>query len=1071
MDSKDGALDLLTRGAAAAPSSSPSASPRTPSARAGATPAKRSDAHARRKPGGRSPRARSSPSGGGGGGGGGGGEGSAEKRRRFAEFWPRDAVDAGIASGDLLTGKVRINPHRRAEAFVSVEGVPHDVKLDGFDAQNRVIDGDVVAFAFDPVEEWRGLEEKTPTPRRAGRRGKPSGGRRAAADVAGDLAALDLAPAGVEDDGGGEVGHARGERAEVERAEGSEDEDEDVYEDESFAADEGASSAFSSASSAPLAALAAAARSGGPGGTPLRPAGRVVAVTDASPRRAAVVGYLDFADPDAAPSARVPPGQIPALRLHPTDPRLPLMSVEMSPGKLPPDVAELAGGGAKTAKELRARLFCARVTRWSVDHVWPHCAVTRSFGLAGSLETETAALVAEHGVAGADDFSPEALACLPNGEAEVVNEVGGEGSEGGRSRGSSCWVIPESERSKRRDFTRVRVATIDPPSARDLDDALHAEVRESDGNLLVGVHIADVSHFVPGGSALDAEARERGTSTYLVNKVMPMLPRLLCENLCSLNPGVERLTFSVEWVMTPGGEILSEWIGRGVIRSCAKLDYATAQRVIEARDAGRSGAEELVAAARDGRERGGPVRVDDDGGGAGAWNPDAVAETIGRLAIAARAMRARRFASGALRLDQTKVVFDLDEAGMPSGAVAYATREANHLVEEFMLCANRAAAKFIADAYPTRALLRNHPEPNERKMAELERFAKARGIAIDATSSAALHASLQALKAESPDAYEVAQLLATLPMQLAKYFCTGSVDEDKWGHYALATPRYTHFTSPIRRYPDVLVHRLVACALEARSLGAAEARGKGAAELLAAIADAARVPETDALHAVAEHCNERKLAAKAVQEGSTHAYLCAFLRRRPTAVSGVVRAVGKKYLCAYVPAFGMEVRVPLEGQRHLAVTQEDDRESGAALSVTVAFDPGARDVSSAAIETATSATVTRAARKKAARDTRGVRGRFLNATEAEAEAAEAILAERRHGRGARTGAGAGAGARGDEEEDPDPLGCGTAPIALPVTIRPVDRVCLLLGAKFPERKKPEVTALLVAHNPLFSAGG
>ena len=209
---------------------------------------------------------------------------------------------------------------------MSVEGVPHDVKLDGFDAQNRVIDADVVAFAFDPVEEWRGLEEKTPTPRRAGRRGKPSGGRRAAADVAGDLAALDLAPAGVEDDGGGEDGHARGERAEVERAEGSEDEDEDVYEDESFAADEGASSAFSSASSAPLAALAAAARSGGPGGTPLRPAGRVVAVTDASPRRAAVVGYLDFADPDAAPSARVPPGQIPALRLHPTDPRLPLMS-------------------------------------------------------------------------------------------------------------------------------------------------------------------------------------------------------------------------------------------------------------------------------------------------------------------------------------------------------------------------------------------------------------------------------------------------------------------------------------------------------------------------------------------------------------------------------------------------------------------------------------------------------------------------------------------------------------------------------------------------------------------------
>ena len=146
------------------------------------------------------------------------------------------------------------------------------------------------------------------------------------------------------------------------------------------------------------------------------------------------------------------------------------------------------------------------------------------------------------------------------------------------------------------------------------------------------------------------------------------------------------------------------------------------------------------------------MRVDDDGGGGGAWNPDAVAETIGRLAIAARAMRARRFASGALRLDQTKVVFDLDEAGMPSGAAAYATREANHLVEEFMLCANRAAAKFIADAAPDTRVTQEPPGAERAQDGGARAFAKARGIAIDATSSALHWASLQALKAASPDA-------------------------------------------------------------------------------------------------------------------------------------------------------------------------------------------------------------------------------------------------------------------------------------------------------------------------------
>ena len=1021
-------------------------------------------------------------------------------RHRFDEFWSRDAVERGLRRGELHVGKIRVNPHRRWEAYVSLEGVPHDVKLDGFPAQNRTIEGDLVVIAVDPIASWPLLDDKNGTPRR--RAGRPDAA--SSPSAADDHPGWTPAGASAEGEGEGEGGDSPWwNRDETDANDPRDDhhrgtvEDEDHGEDDpTLAADDeasigadwgpdtrhrtsaslardvsglsvdadddraredsgpGSGSGIGSGSAPSLACLAAATRSGGPGGASLRPTGRVVAVRETSSKRDVVVGYLDFADADgnAAGSAGVSPrsassagsgsgsgsgrpvapgGQIPPLRLHPVDERLPPMSVEMSPSLLPAWAAE-ATRSSRGMADLRARLVSARVTRWPTTHVWPTCALRESLGQAGELETEAAALVAEYGVLGADDFSPDALACLP----PLSDARGADGTR---------WSIPPDERAARRDFTNVRVVSIDPPTARDLDDALHCEARE-DGTLVVGVHIADVSHFVRPGTALDDEARLRGTSTYLVQRVMPMLPRLLCEDLCSLNPGTERLTFSVEWTMTGDGEVLDEWFGRGVIRSCAKLDYATAQRVIEARDAGRTGADELEAAAAD---PDGPVRVA-AAGGPGGWDAREVANAVGRLAVAARGMRRRRFESGAVRLDQAKLSFDMDDDGNPNRAFAYVTREANHLVEEFMLAANRAVATLVAEAYPQRALLRCHPEPNERKLAELETFAAANGIAVDASSSSALHRSLQALRTASPDQYEVAKLLATLPMQLARYFCTGKQEEETWGHYALAMRRYTHFTSPIRRYPDVVVHRLVAAALDAGYAGR-RAVPPGPAAALAA-ADLHGLPDPETLHAVAQHCNERKLAAKAVQDGSSHAYLCAYLRRCPTVALGVVRAVGRKYLCAYAPAFGMEVRVPLDGQRHVAVTQTNGDE-GAAVSVTIVFDPRS-NVTAETLETAADPGIARAERKRAMRDARGITGRFLNTSEAEEAVTEAVW--RRVER------------EGGEAGEDDPLDCGAPPRALPTVVAPVQRVCLLLGAKFPPRKKPEVTATLLMHNPLFA---
>jgi DIS3-like exonuclease 2 len=994
-------------------------------------------------------------------------------------------VTRGLDDGSLRVGVMRVSARKRHEAYVTVDGVPHDVKFDGFDARNRTVDGDVVVFAIDPVEFWPPLEETrwNDTPARAD--GACAGGRakqrqrkreaRAAAEAsaaarAGDAAdtkrvsAPTTATSTASEDDGGDAAVRRGMRdLSVHPLDDPSDDDpsdddpsdDAASDDAAGASDDGAlGAAESPGPDDETRLLAEAARSGGVGGAPLRPVGRVVAVHETSPRRDVVTGYLDLADAEPRSRGAGPP----ALRFFPSDPKLPLMRVETGEtGSVPPEV-RAAAASADGMETLRKRLVVARLDSWPPAQTHPACVVTEVLGDAEDLATATAALVAEHAVLGADAFSAEALRCLP--EVPVFTDpVTG--------RAARRWTVPERERSARRDFTKTRVVSIDPPTARDLDDALHCE-RLPDGGVRVGVHIADVSFFVEAGSALDAEARRRGTSTYLVNEVMPMLPRLLCEDLCSLNPGVERLTFSAEWEMSAEGEVRAEWFGRGVIRSCAKLDYGTAQAVIDARDAGGSGAEALEESVMRSSANGdGPVKIDDAGAANGSlWDAVSVAEAVGDLNRAARAMRARRFAGGALRLDQAKLLFRLDsETGSPVSVFPYQTRESNHLVEEFMLLANAAAARLVAAAFPERAMLRCHPPPNERKLADLEQFAREQGLEVDASSAAALHRSLARLRESHRDGYEIVQLLATLPMQLARYFSTGAQDPDTWGHYALAAPRYTHFTSPIRRYPDVLVHRQVAAALDAGFtpsgfrggiLGergaAAPPAPRGGRAAAAAAADAFGLPDSETLKAYAAHCNERKLAAKAVQDGSSHAYLCAYLRASPTVASGIVRAAGRKYLRVFIPAFGCEARVPVEGLRHVTATSAGP--GAGADAVALAFEPTATPED---LRMASDPDAARDARKRAMKASRGARGPYLNVSEAE----HAALRDAE--------ASASASPRGERSDDEDVFACGAPPRRLPATIRPVERVCLLLGATFPARAKPEMTAALLLRNPLAEA--
>ncbi|KAI3425159.1 hypothetical protein D9Q98_008930 [Chlorella vulgaris] len=580
-----------------------------------------------------------------------------------------------------------------------------------------------------------------------------------------------------------------------------------------------------------------------------RATGEVVAVLEPSRRRESVVGVLkQDGERDTG-----------TVFLHPCDTRLPRMMVPTT--TLPPALREVLRAEAQTAELAARTLVNARVTAWDAGYPFPLAQVRSSLGQAGDLASETAALLSMEQVVDDDQFSPEVLACLP----------------------PTPWSISDEEVGRRRDFRHQRVFSIDPPTARDLDDALSVEDLPG-GGYRVGVHIADVSHFVLPGTALDREAQDRSTSVYLVDRVIPMLPRLLCEELCSLNPGVDRLAFSVVWDMSADGDILSTWAGRSVICTCGKLAYPHVQSMIEGRYTALEGQQP-------------PCELS----GGHTW-PEVVKDSL-TLNNIARSLRQRRFDGGALRLDNTRLYFKLDAEGNPCDYGVYEQREANQLVEEFMLLANMTTARMVAEAFPDRALLRCHPPPNMHKMAELAASAAELGFTLDTSGAGPLQRTLTALRESpsvDPGTLEVITLLATKPMQNARYFCTGETpDESFWRHFALAVTHYTHFTSPIRRYPDIVVHRLMAALLDQSAGSSAEQR-----------AQRHGLAGTREVGIVATHANERKAGAKNVQDGSLRLYLCVMLHRQPLVCDAVIMQLGgSRFFDAYIPALGCDVRI------------------------------------------------------------------------------------------------------------------------------------------------------------------
>lgn len=500
-------------------------------------------------------------------------------------------------------------------------------------------------------------------------------------------------------------------------------------------------------------------------------------------------------------------------------------------------------------------LFVAKLIEWPENESMPLGRLVSHLGNAGDIEAESQMLLMEYDI-DTSEFPPEVYDGLP---VKTLDDT-------------EKWTVPDEERNKRRDFTRECVFTIDPKTARDLDDALSIEEYEP-GIFRVGVHIADVSYFVREGMPLDEVARKRSTSTYLVQRVIPMLPRVLCEKLCSLNPGEDKLTFSVEWLITEDGEILQEWFGKSIINSCVKLSYELAQDMIDSPNRMWE-LEEL------------PQIY-------GQWSPRYISKSVNLLSKLSKKLRARRFENGALKIDKIKLAFDLDKnTGLPRGFSPYTLRQSNKLVEEFMLLANISVAKKIYQAYPDLALLRRHPEPEERTLREFTTWCEMNNMQVDTSSSGAIMKSLEVILNEHEGGSTVATLLLLKSMALAGYFCSGTCKEN-FSHYALSVPLYTHFTSPIRRYPDVIVHRMLDAALSHKSLPIRDS--------------------PDILSKLAEHCNDMKYRARMVSDSSMTLFLHIYYKTvGPVKDDAVVYQILDRAVDVILESNGNVVRIPMD---------------------------------------------------------------------------------------------------------------------------------------------------------------
>lgn len=403
----------------------------------------------------------------------------------------------------------------------------------------------------------------------------------------------------------------------------------------------------------------------------------------------------------------------------------------------------------------------------------PQGKVIEIFGEPGEHQTEMHAILAQYGLP--SEFPKEV--------EEFANAIN--------------TSITKKDISSRRDMRKDLTFTIDPVTAKDFDDALSFK-RLGDGLYEIGIHIADVSHYLQPDTVLDQEAYDRATSIYLVDRVVPMLPEVLSNDACSLNPNEDKLTFSAVFTLDKNAQVKEQWFGRTVIHSDKRLSYEEAQHVIETEENVIDQEVSLT---------GQTYQITKD-----------LTEAILSLDKLAKKLRAKRFKSGAISFDKIEVGFQLNQENDPEGVFFKSSKDANKLIEEFMLLANKKVSEFVGKQSKSKAtkktfVYRCHDEPNEEKLMALDKIIGQFGYKLNYKNQKTLSQSINKLLSDVVGKNEQ-NLVDTLTIRsMSKaYYSTENI-----GHYGLAFDYYSHFTSPIRRYPDVMAHRLLQHYLDGKS--------------------------------------------------------------------------------------------------------------------------------------------------------------------------------------------------------------------------------------------------------------
>ncbi|KAF7544075.1 hypothetical protein G7Z17_g10237 [Cylindrodendrum hubeiense] len=502
--------------------------------------------------------------------------------------------------------------------------------------------------------------------------------------------------------------------------------------------------------------------------------------------------------------------------------------------------------------ELLGKRLLVTIDAWDRDSRHPIGHFVRSLGELETKAAETEALLLEWDVQ-YRPFPKTVLDCLPK-----------EGHD---------WVVPASAEDPgwrdREDLRELLICSIDPVGCQDIDDALHARKLEN-GNFEVGVHIADVSNFVKPANSMDTEASIRGTTVYLVDKRIDMLPPLLGTNLCSLKPYVERYAFSVLWELNEDADIISVRFTKSVIKSREAFSYEQAQ-----------------------------LRIDD------ASQQDDLTNGMRMLLALSKKLKKKRMDAGALSLSspEVKVQTESDESSDPIDVKTKQLLDTNSLVEEFMLFANVSVAAKIYDAFPQTAILRRHGAPPKTNFDELaNQLRTKRGLELRTDSSKALADSLdQCVDEQDPFFNTLVRIMATRCMMSAEYFCSGTQAYPEFRHYGLASEIYTHFTSPIRRYADLLAHRQLAAAIGYEAVHpTVRSRGR--------------------LEAVCKNINVRHRNAQMAGRASIAYYVGQALKGKVAEEEAFVMKIFSNGFVVLVPRFGIEGLIRL---RDLAETEPE----------------------------------------------------------------------------------------------------------------------------------------------------